>query len=166
MKTAKSYAPTQNADLSTVGAKGPRTKLNTRPSSGSGKTKSRAMHPDKPQSFLLKGKKQRPETAKPKKVGDLSTNQLQDEAVDLKKIMTFYRSRVEAHEKDRFSYLQKMEMLRVKQENAHRTEWELKKRTEERYEMQRALQQCQESLGQERGTIEEMKDGGDMLKVK
>lgn len=59
-----------------------------------------------------------------------------------------------------------MEKLRVKQENAHKVEWELKKRTEERFEMHKALQQCQDSLGLERGTIEEMKDGGDMLKVK
>ena len=33
----------------------------------SGKTKSRVMHADKPQTFLTKGKKPRPETAKPKK---------------------------------------------------------------------------------------------------
>ena len=63
-------------------------------------------------------------------------------------------------------FLKKLEVLRVKQENAHKVEWELKKRNQERYEMEQALEQCQSSLGQERGTIEEMKDGGDMLKVK
>ena len=54
MKTAK-YAV--NSDLAGVGAKGPRIKLANRPSSGSGKTQSRVLHADKPQSFLLKGKK-------------------------------------------------------------------------------------------------------------
>ena len=59
-----------------------------------------------------------------------------------------------------------MEKLRVKQENAHKLVWELKKRTEERGELDQALDQCQSQLGNERGTIEEMKDGGDRLRVK
>ena len=59
-----------------------------------------------------------------------------------------------------------MEKLRVKQENAHKLVWELKKRAEERSELEQALDQCQGSLGQARGTIEEMKDGGDLLRAK
>jgi len=39
---------TANADLQSVGAKGPRIKLADRPSSGSGKAKSRVLHADKP----------------------------------------------------------------------------------------------------------------------
>ena len=86
--------------------------------------------------------------------------------MDLQKILSFYRARVEAHEKDRFAYQQKMQKLRVKQENAHKLVWELKKRNEERSELEQALDQCQGSLGNERGTIEEMKDGGDRLRQK
>lgn len=82
---------------------------------------------DKVQTFLLKDKKQRPES-KAKKPSDLKTNQAQDEGVNLQKILSFYRNRVEAHEQDRLLYLQKMDKLRVKQEKAHQIEWELKKR--------------------------------------
>lgn len=91
---------------------------------------------------------------------------MQDEGMDLQKILSYYRGRVEAHEKDRSAYQQKMEKLRVKQENAHKLVWELKKRTEERAELDQALDQCQGSLGNERGTIEEMKDGGDRFRIK
>jgi septal ring factor EnvC (AmiA/AmiB activator) len=59
-----------------------------------------------------------------------------------------------------------MEKLRVKQDKAHRLEWELKKRAEEREELRHALQQCQDALGNERGTIEEMAEGGENLKIK
>jgi len=59
-----------------------------------------------------------------------------------------------------------MDTLRVKQDKAHQIEWELKKRSEETVELNIALNQCQGLLGQERGTIEEMKDGGDALRLK
>ena len=86
--------------------------------------------------------------------------------MNLQKILAFYRARVEAHEKDRFAYLQKMDKLRLKQDKAHKLEWELKKRADERQELQMALQQCQDSLGNERGVIEQMSEGGENLKVK
>ena len=97
------------------------------------------MHADKPQTFLTKGKKPRPETAKPKKAEALVVTEQQDDSMNLQKILAFYRARVEAHEKDRFAYLQKMDKLRLKQDKAHKLEWELKKRTDERQELQMAL---------------------------
>lgn len=57
---------------------------------------------------------------------------------------------MEAHEKDRQAYLQKMDMLRVKQADSHRVEWELRKRNEEREELKGALMKCTESLMEER----------------
>ena len=90
------------------------------------------MTADKTQTFLTKGKKPRPETAKLRKPEDLTVTEQQDEGIDLQKILNFYRTRVEAHEKDRFAYLQKMDKLRLKQDKAHKLEWELKKRMEER----------------------------------
>lgn len=57
---------------------------------------------------------------------------------------------MEAHEKDRQAYLQKMDMLRVKQADSHRVEWELRKRNEEREELKGALMKCTESLTEER----------------
>ena len=62
--------------------------------------------------------------------------------MNLQKIMKYYRDRVEAHEIDRFSYQQKMETLRIKQDKLHKAEWELKKRNEERYELEQALNHC------------------------
>jgi len=68
---------------------------------------------------LLKDKKKRPEPSRAKRPEDLKTNEAQDEGVNLQKILSFYRSRVDAHEQDRLMYLQKMEKLRVKQDKAH-----------------------------------------------
>ena len=124
------------------------------------------MTADKVQTFLLKGKKQRPETAKPKRPQDLETNQVQDDSIDLQKILSYYRARVEAQEQDRFLYQHKLEMLRIKQAEAHQIQWEYKKRTEERQELVEAVQQCEAALGNERGTIQEMSFGGEALKVK
>ena len=65
MKSAKNLkkAGSPNMDLKNMGV-------------GSGKTASRKMTVDKQQTFLLKGIKQRPATAKPKKAEHLETNQL------------------------------------------------------------------------------------------
>ena len=94
---------------------------------------------DKVQTFLLKDKKKRPEPHKAKKPSDLKTNQAQDEGVNLQKILSFYRGRVDAHEQDRLMYLQKMDKMRVKQDKAHQIEWELKKRNQETVELRTAL---------------------------
>lgn len=94
----------------------------------------------------------------------MKTNEVQDDSVNLQKILSFYRDKVEAHEKDRHLYVKKMEALRVKQENAHQVEWELRKRTAELHELKTAVEQCQSYLGNERGTIMEMKFGGERLK--
>lgn len=82
------------------------------------------------------------------------------------KILSYYRDRVEAHEKDRHAYLTKLDRLRIKQDKAHQIEWELRKRTSEMEELRNAVEQCQSHLGVERGTIMEMKFGGDRLKQK
>lgn len=60
----------------------------------------------------------------------------------MQRILAYYRERVVAHEQDRMQYLEKMEKLRIKQAEAHRIEWELKKRSEEHEELQRALANC------------------------
>lgn len=56
--------------------------------------------------------------------------------------------------------------MRIKQENVHRVEWELKKRQEEKAELERALQQCQTALFTERDRIVKMKQASDMLRVR
>lgn len=101
------------------------------------------MQPDRPVNYLLKGKKSPPPPPKAKKAEDLKTTEAQDEAMDLQKILSYYRERVQAHEIDRQQYLHKMDKLRIKAETAHKTEWELQKRIEERAELEQALQHCQ-----------------------
>ena len=59
-----------------------------------------------------------------------------------------------------------MDALRIKAEVTHKTEWELHKRVEERVELESAVQRCQAQLGTERGAIEEMTSGQDVLKSK
>ena len=73
--------------------------------------------------------------------------------MDLKKILAYYRERVQAHEIDRQQYLNKMEKLRVKAETNHKTDWELAKRVEERIEIESAVKRCQDQLGNERESI-------------
>lgn len=101
------------------------------------------MAADRPIKHLLKGKKSPPPPAKPKKAEELKTTAAQDEATDLQRILAYYRERVQAHEIDRQQYLHKMDKLRVKAEVAHKTEWELQKRIEEREELEQALNHCQ-----------------------
>ena len=48
---------------------------------------SKEMTADKPQTFLLKGNKKRPATAKPQRPQDLKTNEDQDEGVNLTKVL-------------------------------------------------------------------------------
>jgi len=80
--------------------------------------------------------------------------------------MAYYRNKCEIHEKDRYMYIEKMDKLRVKSDKAHQVEWELRKRAAELDELKTAVNQCQNYLGSERGTIMEMKFGGDRLKQK
>jgi len=51
-----------------------------------------------------------------KQPSDLPINQEQDEGVNLQRILSYYRARVNAHEEDRRLFLNKMEKLRIKQE--------------------------------------------------
>ena len=54
----------------------------------------------------------------------------------------------------------------MKQDLVHNTEWELKKRREEKAELEAALERCQAVLYVERDKILAMKKEGDMLRVK
>jgi len=73
---------------------------------------------------------------------------------------------VEAFEKDRVAWYEKLEKIRVKQELVHKAEWELKKRQEEKLQLDQALQQCHAALYNEREKIVKMKESADMMKLK
>jgi len=54
-------------------------------------------------------------------------------------LLTYYRDRIEQFERDRVEWYGRLDKLRIKPEHSHRVEWELKKRQEERQELERAL---------------------------
>lgn len=81
-------------------------------------------------------------------------------------ILNYYRSRVEAFEKDRVQWYEKLQQVRPKQELVHRVEWELKKRQEEKAELERTMQEMQNALNAERDRIVQIKTQTDQLKIK
>jgi len=70
---------------------------------------------------------------------------------DLARLVDYYRHRVEAFEKERIEWLERLETIRISQEDNHKLEWELKKRTEEVIDLQNSLK------GQNLGIHEERK---------
>ena len=74
--------------------------------------------------------------------------------------------RADAFESDRRQFYAKLEAIRLKQDLVHNTEWELKKRRQEKAELESALERCQGFLYVEREKILEMKRETDRLRVK
>ena len=82
---------------------------------------------------------------KPTAVRDTKTEQEereQDLALLQAQILGYYRNRADAFETDRTQLYGKLDAIRLKQDLAHSTEWELKKRTEEKAELEAALEKC------------------------
>ena len=86
--------------------------------------------------------------------------------VHMTQILNYYRGRVEAFEKDRMQWYEKLQLIRPKQELVHRVEWEIKKRQEEKAELERIMSDLQATLVQERERIVQMKEATDSLRVK
>ncbi len=91
--------------------------------------------------FAKKGGKARPASAKQvppashvstmhhsSQLSQLQTSKDSDQGIHLTQILNYYRSRVEAFERDRVQWYDKLQAIRPKQELVHRVEWELKKR--------------------------------------
>lgn len=57
----------------------------------------------------------------------------QIEQLELQNIIAYYRNRVDAFDKDRQTFYEKLEHVRLTQELVHKTEWELRKRQEEKF---------------------------------
>jgi len=81
-------------------------------------------------------------------------------------ILNYYRARVEAFERDRVMWYEKLQQVRPRQELVHRVEWELKKRQEEKAELERTMQEMQATLQAERERIVQIKTQTDLLKIK
>ena len=72
---------------------------------------------------------------------------------DLARLVDYYRHRVEAFEKERTEWLEKLEGIRISQEESHKLQWELKKRTEEVAELQNSLKGITLGINEERKQI-------------
>lgn len=72
---------------------------------------------------------------------------------DLARLVDYYRMRVESFEKERIEWLEKLEGLRINQEEVHRSQWELRRRTDEILELQNALAETNIALNQERKQV-------------
>lgn len=85
---------------------------------------------------------------------------------DKTELLNYYRTRLDQFEKERDEWLEKLEGLRVSQENHHRLQWELKKRNEEIYAMQQQLSEMQLTLFSEREQIVSLAKENDRLRLK
>ena len=72
---------------------------------------------------------------------------------DLARLLDYYRLRLEGFENERVEWMERLEGLRLSQEEHHRLEWELRRRTEEIIELQNALCESQVALNGERKQI-------------
>ncbi len=72
---------------------------------------------------------------------------------DLARLLDYYRTRVENFEKERVEWLERLETIRLSQEENHKLEWEVIKRTEEVSELQEALKKHSLGLHEERKQI-------------
>ena len=89
-----------------------------------------------------------------------------DQALLQAQILAYYRNRADAFETDRRQLYDKLDAIRLKQDLVHKTEWELKKRNEEKTQLENALEQCQHYLYMEREKILAVKRECDNLRVK
>ena len=90
----------------------------------------------------------------------------EDQALLQAQILAYYRSRADAFETDRSQLYEKLDTIRIKQDLVHKSEWELRKRQEEKRELESALERCQSVLYVEREKIMDLKKKCDTYRVK
>jgi len=81
-------------------------------------------------------------------------------------LLAFYRDRINAFDKERAEWLQKLETVKMSQAEFHKLQWELQKRREEIAELQSSLHESKLSLYNERQQILKLVRENDQLKVK
>jgi len=72
---------------------------------------------------------------------------------DLARLVDYYRMRVEGFEKERIEWLERLEGLKLTQEESHKMEWELRRRTDEILELQNTLNDSNIALNHERKQV-------------
>ena len=69
---------------------------------------------------------------------------------DMARLIDYYRLVLDTYTKEKKIYQNLIENLKVKNENLHKVEWETKKRNEEKIELERALEESNLALNNER----------------
>lgn len=82
------------------------------------------------------------ETIKATKMHQVEQERAQDLALFQAQILAYYRSRADAFDMDRSQFYAKIDAIRLKQDVVHKAEWELRKRMEEKRELETALERC------------------------
>lgn len=72
------------------------------------------------------------------------------EGRDLARLIDYYRMRIETFQKERLEYLSLLDNLKIKNEDLHKTDWELRRRKEEIVELEQALYEANIALNNER----------------
>ena len=103
---------------------------------------------------------------KAEKMHSIEQERAQDQAIYQAQILAYYRSRADVFDTDRSQLYAKLDAIRIKQDVVHKSEWELRKRLEEKRELETALERCQHVLYIERQKIMDMKKDSDTFKVK
>jgi hypothetical protein len=85
---------------------------------------------------------------------------------DLSRLVDYYRMRVEAFERERVEWLERLEGLRMTQEESHKMEWELRRRNDEVAELQNALSESHIALNQERKEILHLSEELEFSKIR
>ncbi len=81
-------------------------------------------------------------------------------------LLAYYRDRINAFDREREEWLQKLEVVKMSQEEHHRQTWELQKRRDEISELQKSLSEAKLSLYNERQLVLKLARENDDLKVK
>ena len=85
---------------------------------------------------------------------------------EMNSLLSYYRDRLHEFDNERQEWLAKLEEIRYKQDEKHKTEWELKKRKQEISEMQSSLKEAKLNLYEERQKNLKLIKENDELKIK
>lgn len=84
----------------------------------------------------------------------------------LTSILAYYRERIDAIQKERDEWFERLETLRISQEDYHRQEWETKKRNEEVAELQKSLSDAHVAIFEERELALKLKRENEELQAR
>ena len=87
-------------------------------------------------------------------------------AQGLSSILAYYRERIDAIQKERDEWFERLESLRISQEDFHKQEWEMKKRNEEIAELQKSLSDAHVVIFEERELALKLKRENEELQAR